>query len=410
LIGFFAAVTSALAAPTESVIANKLGTVSNLVGNPVSALYGVSGDSIFQLVPPAAGSTRWTNKTIYTFRAFPDGTQPGNLLLGKRGILYGTTLGGGRSNTCCGTVFALAPNSSHTQWVFSVLYKFKGGKDGGGEVNDPAYIGGRSKSQLIQDKSGALYGSTIIGGFTNTCCGTIFKLTPPTSGQTAWTKTTLHVFKAGTDGVAPEGALHLGANGALFGVTRNGGGSLLCQEYTGNGCGTVFELSPPVSGESAWTESEITQSPSVLFPYSTLVSDGKGALYGTSYNGGSGTSGFVYRITGATPSQPNGTFEDIYDFKAGTDGYDPYAGLIIDNNGALYGTTLYGGKNLSCPVSYGCGTVFKLTPTDASHTHWQETILHRFTGSDGQGPSANLLLGSDGALYGTAGVVFKIVQ
>jgi len=101
---------------------------------------------------------------------------------------------------------------------------FKGGKDGGGTVSRIHRIG----PQLIADQSGALYGTTLLGGAGTVCCGTIFKLAPPASGQTTWTKTTLHVFGGPPDGLSPVGALTLGAKGTLFGVTVSGGSNANC--------------------------------------------------------------------------------------------------------------------------------------------------------------------------------------
>jgi uncharacterized repeat protein (TIGR03803 family) len=93
----------------------------------------------------------------------------------------------------------------------------------------------------------------------------------------------------------------------------------------------------------------------------------------------------------------------LYRFTGGSDGSVPYAGLIADNSGALYGTTQQGGSG--CPQDKGCGTVFKLTPSAKGQTAWTETVLYRFTGgSDGASPRAGLFADKQGVLYGTTNV------
>jgi uncharacterized repeat protein (TIGR03803 family) len=145
------------------------------------------------------------------------------------------------------------------------------------------------------------------------------------------------------------------------------------------------------------------------YPYAGLISDSQGNLYGTTVEGGgsgcyeSQGCGTVFKLA------RDGTETVLYAFQGGNDGAAPYAGVISDSQGNLYGTTAGGGGS-GCN-GYGCGTVFKLTPDGA------ETVLHSFTGgSDGSNPQAGLLLDSGGNLYGTtqygdaqnAGVVFKV--
>jgi uncharacterized repeat protein (TIGR03803 family) len=155
------------------------------------------------------------------------------------------------------------------------------------------------------DNRGALYGTTAGGGTGNN--GTVFKLTPPAKGQTAWTETVLYHFTGGSDGSLPYAGLIADNSGALYGTTQQGGSG--CPP---NGCGTVFKLTPSAKGQTAWTET------------------------------------VLYRFTG------------------GSDGATPRAGLFADKQGVLYGTTTVGGGQSGCPqftaLFVGCGTVFKLTP------------------------------------------------
>ena len=135
-------------------------------------------------------------------------------------------------------------------------------------------------------------------------------------------------------------------------------------------------------------------------PYAGLVLDKTGNLYGTTYVGGVNGYGTVFKIT------PTGTEAVLHSFAFdGTDGFNPYASLILDKTGSLYGTTVLGGVN-------ELGTAFKITPTGT------ETVLHSFAndGTDGYYPFAGLVFGKKGILYGTTyeggsfgdGTVFKI--
>ena len=134
-------------------------------------------------------------------------------------------------------------------------------------------------------------------------------------------------------------------------------------------------------------------------PFAGLIADSSGNLYGTTQSGGaSGGHGVVFKLS------PSGTETVLHTFTGGSDGGIPRAGLIADTGGNLYGTTAGGGAS-------NAGTVFKLSPSGT------ETVLYSFTGSDGSGPFAGLIADSSGNLYGTTqsggasgghGVVFKL--
>ena len=240
---------------------------------------------------------------LYTFKGAPsDGSLPfAGLIFDKDDALYGTTYFGGSgcqliSVAGCGTVFKLTPSEQHGKmtWTESVLYNFKGAPSDSGFPY----------ARLIFGREGALYGTTYFGGSGNCSpsgappgCGTVFKLTPPAPGQTIWTESVLYSFKGGTDGVNPVAGVIGDANGALYGTTLNGGIG-----------GTVFKLTPPAPGQTIWTEGV------------------------------------------------------LYSFESGTDGNGPAGGLIADTEGALYGTTYSGGSSTNCANNNGCGTVFKLSP------------------------------------------------
>jgi uncharacterized repeat protein (TIGR03803 family) len=189
--------------------------------------------------------------------------------------------------------------------------------------------------------------------------GTVFKLTPPAKGQTAWTEAVLYNFCSPldcSDGLQPYSSLIADKQGALYGTTQSGG------SFFG---GTVFKLTPPAKGQAAWTETVLYSfriGSDGQEPSAGLIADKQGALYSTTMAGGSSGGGTVFKLTPPAKGQTAWAETVLYSFKGGSDGQEPSAGLIADNQGALYGTTIGGGItcNPSSPRS-GCGTVFKLT-------------------------------------------------
>jgi uncharacterized repeat protein (TIGR03803 family) len=238
----------------------------------------------------------------------------------------------------------------------------------------------------------------------------------PAEVGAASTYKALYEFKGSPDGANPSAGLIFDAAGNLYGTTTGGGTS---------NAGTVFKLTPNSNG--SWTESVLYSfcslrncadggNPNAVgLTGAGLISDAAGNLYGTTTQGGSGTGcppdvpygcGVVFKLT---PNADGSWTESVlHKFCSCTDGAAPFAGLIFDGAGNLYGTTFAGASNNS-------GTVFKLKPhTDGS---WTESVLHRFTGADGQFPEAGLIFDAAGNLYGTTtqggiagfdGVVFKL--
>jgi uncharacterized repeat protein (TIGR03803 family) len=365
------------------------GLIIDMAGN----LYGTTyegGDhdygTVFQLTPGANGT--WTEAILYSFNYDgSDGFYPAtSLTMDATGNLYGTTWAGGAystSSTGYGTVFELSPGINGT-WTESVLYSFNNnGTDGNGPL-----------ASLILDKARNLYGTTYQGGAYN--YGTVFKLSPGTNGT--WTETVLYSFNSsGTDGAYPRASLIFDASGDLHGTT-NGGGAYAW--------GTVYQLTPGTSG--TWTEKVLysfngTNGGS---PFGSLISDATGNLYGTTYQGGadrtcSGSSGCgtVFKLT---RSKGTWTEKVLHSFNNnGSDGFNPYANLIFDKAGNLYGTTYQGGAYATCSGTYGCGTVFVLIK--GLKGTWMEKVLHSFNdnGKDGFNPDyAGLIFDKAGKLYG----------
>jgi uncharacterized repeat protein (TIGR03803 family) len=138
---------------------------------------------------------------------------------------------------------------------------------------------------------------------------------------------------------------------------------------------------------------EFAGSPDGSYPTATLVRDKTGNFFGTTQNGGNpgrDARGIVFKIA------PDGSESVLYAFYGGSDGAYPYAGLILDASGNLYGTTTEGGGSGTGCQGYGCGTVFKIAPNGT------ETVLYAFAGgADGWYPGGTLLLDKAGNLFGT---------
>jgi hypothetical protein len=356
-------------------------------------------------------SAEWNEKVLYSFQGLPNGAYPvGAIAFDGAGNLYGATTDGGAKNcpgiAQCGTVFQLKPPTQKGgRWSESVIYVFKGKKADDGETPG----GG-----VIFDKEGNLYGTTSYGG-TGDCvllgikvgCGVVYKLKPPRQKGGAWTESVIYSFKGGKDGYLPNGDLTFDANGNLYGATLFGGGKGTTCDPFYQYCGTVFELSPPTEKGGRWTEQVLHSfagGSDGKTPNGGLVLDGNGAIYGTTPMGGNQLCNFGHGKVGCgvlfqlTPPVKNGrawTETILHRFTAGNDGAGRNGGLIFDAKGSLYGTAATGGD------AQGYGVVFRLTPT--SNGHWSQTTLHEFTGGqDGQDPAAGLTVDKTGDLYGTS--------
>jgi uncharacterized repeat protein (TIGR03803 family) len=333
----------------------------------------------------------FAEQMLHSFVSAAGGLNPNaGLIADKAGNLYGTTLTGGTYANCsCGTVFELSPPAvKGGTWTETVLYSFRG------EYTD----GQAPMSALTFDEVGNLYGTTLAGGGSNSY-GTVFELSPPGQPGGAWTETVLFFFNL-IQGSMPVGQLVFDEAGNLYGTTLLGGDATFCNPGSGfAGCGTVFQLTPPVAPGGTWTES-------VLHAFGALATDGQipegltfqnGVLYGTTGNGGTNGAGTVFQLV-----SENGTWTEniLYNF-TGAEGYEPAGALIFDSAGDAYGVTARGGGSSNC--QQGCGAVFELSPPAAAGDSWQETTLYRFTGRrDGSWPVEALVRDKSGNLYGTA--------
>jgi uncharacterized repeat protein (TIGR03803 family) len=283
---------------------------------------------------------------------------------------------------------------------------------------------------LVLDIAGNLYGTTIFGGGDQQYCsglepgcGTVFMLARGSNGK--WKERVLHRFQSGSssDGSAPNGALIFDASGNLYGTTSTGGGAAQqCSSGAFGGCGTVFELSPKSGG--GWTENVLYRfqiNAGGAGPYGGLVFDQAGNLYGTAAAAGNCCdpifgwgAGVAFQLTPGSSGWSENVLHSFCAQKNCSDGNAPYSGLLRAPDGALYGTTAYGGGDTFPCDNLGCGTVFKLTGN--SNGSWSEQVLNDFIGRDGIQPFNNLTADKEGNLYGTTpaegafgnGTVFKL--
>jgi uncharacterized repeat protein (TIGR03803 family) len=350
---------------------------------------------------------------LYSFTGKRDGAAPqASLLLDAGGNLYGTTYAGGADD--CGVVFKLDPNGNETvvysfNWQKDAGYPWAkliqdsaGNLYGATEGGETHLLGAVFKvdtagretvlhkftardgespfAGLVRDAAGNLYGTTEGGGRHKD--GIVFKLDPHGNEKV------LYSFAGAPDGDSPYGDLIRDAAGNLYGTTRYGGAS----NY-----GTVFKLDPS-TGQETVLYSFTGGEQDGRYPNAGLIANGAGGFYGTTVNGADGDYGVVFKLDAA------GNETVLYSFGGGKQGAYPYGGLIRDRAGNLYGTTFQGGDS-------NYGVVFKVDPSG------NETVLHSFSGGlDGAYPYAALIRDDAGDLYGTttvggaggAGTVFKI--
>ncbi|HUK74099.1 MAG TPA: choice-of-anchor tandem repeat GloVer-containing protein [Candidatus Bathyarchaeia archaeon] len=256
--------------------------------------------------------------------------------------------------------------------TFSVIHTFSG-PDGRTPVAGPTL-----------DKYGDLYGTTWGGGAGN--YGTLYKLTPVNG---SWLLNEVYNFTGLSDGGLVNGGVTIGPDGTLFGTTEFANG--------GSDAGTLYNVKPGgklcMGGVCQWTDTTLhtfAGGSDGATPVVNVVFDSHGNLYGTTYYGGTYNDGTVFK---GTLSGGTWNVSVIYTFGAPGDGVYPWAPVIVDSAGNLYGTTEIGGPN-------GYGTVFELSPSQGG---WTETILHSFSGSDGCLVGAGVVFDGAGNLYGATG-------
>jgi uncharacterized repeat protein (TIGR03803 family) len=333
------------------------------------------------------------------------GTPKGSLFKGSDGNYYGLNSDGG--SNLFGTAFKISATGTYT-----VLTRFNGGLNGGAPLES-----------LIQATDNAFYGTTSIGGTTNT--GTVFKIC---GGNT----TVLYSFKGSPQSQFPKGSLVQASDGNFYGLAAEGGtsGGGIVFKITSTGVFTVLHNFVPA------TEGR--------FPLGSLIIGSDNYLYGMTSDGGTNAAGTIFKIsttgtfkvirqlvpatdgkapegglvkgldsnmygmTKVTPRifkiSPNGAFTVLKTLTATTDGSSPLGSLVLGKDGLLYGTCSAGG-------SFNRGTIFKITTAGA-----YSVLKHLNLTPDGAVPNGNLVQAADGFFYGmtstggtnNAGTIFKI--
>jgi uncharacterized repeat protein (TIGR03803 family) len=359
--------------PLASLIVNK----GALFGTTASG--GTEGwGTVFKV------TTSGTERVLYSFKGYPhDGSDPYNGVTAVSNNYYGATDEGG-DGPCT------APSSPSPIHIgCGIIFKVSGSGHEDVLYNFMAFSDGAEPNGGLTLFDGKLYGTTSFGG--TGCvsyggCGTVFAVS--LSGK----ERVLYRFKGGSDGEFPTGNL-TAYNGSLYGATAAGGSSQC------GGCGTIFRVSSSGAEHLVY---RFTGGANGYGPNGGLTVL-QGILYGTTFGGGSHDNGTVFSLTTA------GQQRVLYRFRGGRgqDGTFPNPPLI-GVNGALYGTTEFGGGGSGCSRKDGCGTIFKLTLSG------NETVLHRFVSG---GLPGGGLLDLNGTLYGTTngggkhglGSVFSIV-
>ncbi len=342
---------------------------------------------------------------------------------------------------CAAALFC--PTSMRAQYVEQVLWSF--------DYSNSSAVGYNIEGGLISDSLGNLYGTTLSGGSTGN--GVVFEVSPPSSGGTSWTETVLYSFctdhPACTEKTESWGGLVFDTKGNLYGAEYEGGIHGSGCYY--NGCGVIFELSPPSSGSGPWTEKDIYRfggGSDGSLPMGPLVFDSKGNLYGVTAPPAGGLSGTVFELSPpaggkglwtktelSVEGQPEGGLildskgnlygaeqganyiGDVFELSPPKGGsgpwtktvlflsYDgPEGGVVFDSEGNLNGATYYGGPGF-CGDYSGCGQVYQLSPPINGSGSWTQKVLYTFCAngicSDGADPAGNLIFDSKGNLYGT---------
>ena len=265
---------------------------------------------------------------MYSFAGGSDGAFPTSIIFGQSGNLYGVASGDDNGNPNPGTAFELTPSGG--SWTHSVLYTFNAPGDGCYPTGSMVFSGGN------------LYGASGVSGLCGTA-GTFWQLTPSGSG---WTENILYTFPQDlSQGSNFFAGLISDASGNYYGATAYGGPA---------GGGVAFELT---NSGGNWAPSRLygfagNLSEPGCGPWGNFTMDQSGNLYGATVCDGTNHFGSIFKLT---PSNGTWTYSSLYDFKGGTDGANPYTNIVFDSSGNLYGTTYSGGAN-------GYGVVFKITP------------------------------------------------
>jgi uncharacterized protein (TIGR03437 family) len=378
---------AAAAIPSQSQVLTTLVTFNGTNANPTSGAliqgkdgnfygttdvrgqYGVITQSgtAFKMTPGGALTT------LHTFGGTPaDGTYiESGLMQASDGNFYGTA-GAGGANTA-GTIYKITPAGSYT-----TLYNF---------CSQPLCPDGDDPiAPLMQASDGNFYGTTWAGGTIN--AGSVFKITPGGTLTTLYSFCTVVMGGLCADGAGPLTGLMQASDGNLYGSTSTGGNQ---------NAGTIFRITLggafTMMHNFSFAKGNLPPTANFMDPgppaASQFVQGADGNLYGTTVYGGANQDGQIFKMA------LDGTFTTVFSFAWGQPGgMASPNGLILASDGNFYGTASFGGTSLFS-IDLGNGAIFRMTPSGTV------TILHIFGITDGSVPTAALVQGTDGNLYGT---------
>ncbi len=369
----------------------KQGPNSGVAVDKAGSLYGSVGDGgdygqglVYKLAQTASG---WIFNPLYSFAGGANGADPGQVVVGPEGGLYGGTAGGGVQNcgsggtSSCGLVYGLRPQptaclTALCSWMENVLYPFSGNTDAwAGEVSG-------------FDQRGNLFGFSPEGGAYGH--GAVFELTPSNGG---WTEEVIYSF-TGSDGDGVN-ALLVAHDGKLYGTTFTGG----------HGGGAVFQLVPSGDG---WTEQLIAGFPGCTYYNGcspVLVQENSGNLYGVNrydryfwlqYYGFWDQFGQIFMMSPTDGKWQVTVIDDTCNYYRCWEGmedsgYDLFYDLAIDDTGKVYATE--GGGFPGIGSGYWWGNVLEVVGSGGR----QDKFLVGFSGDN----FSNVEVGASGKLYGT---------
>jgi hypothetical protein len=379
------------------------GLVADANGNLYGTRSGIAfhsglGGSVYEMIPPASASGSWAVAILHDFVGGKDGMNPqGGLVFDKAGNLYGMTREGGTGTACgagtlgCGVIYRLSPpTAGSSDWTETILFQFNG------------VTGGVSPTDTLTiDATGNLYGVTAAGGFSQTCCGVVFRLSPSQSGLGQWTQTILYAFTGAADGRGPVGPVTTDSKGNLYGAAASGS--------KGSCCGVIYKLSPRTSGSGPWSETVLHSftRPDGNGVEPDLAFDPAGNLYGAVFagagggktcTGATGGCGEIFELSPPIAGASAWTYQRLYRFAAsGKTGFGN-PGPVRFLEGKLYGTAGVGINN---------GTLFALEPGSRPASRWVLDSYGDFTSVEGFTPNGPLVtdpaVSGSGTFYGTTG-------
>ena len=367
------------------------GALEGVAIDQAGNLYGTTTDSFGNenagFAYKLADLGGWLLDPLFNFVAGDDGSQPGGVIVGPNGSLYGSAQGGIQNcgtdgSQYCGLVFNLRPKptaclTALCGWTENVPYRFTSESDGSGKINVSAF-----------DQQGNLYGTTTTGGTND--LGTVFELTPSTGGS--WTKTTLYSFLGSDFGFNPTQVL-VGSDGNLYGLAN--GGTFFN--------GVVFQLTP--SG-GQWTETLIHVFGSEnghSYQSQYLVQDSAGNLYGISTSQDINAFSAIFALQKTSSGWYFNEMTVEHNCSSNFPGDDVLTNLAVDAAGNLYGTgggfagPLSGSKKY--PGEEGCSFNYIFKASYASGTWNYQDLYYRDNVIFSTGGS--LALDASGNLYGT---------